>query len=173
VRVSKLRQALRGSGVELSVVPGGYRLMLGPDGLDVARFARLVEAARAASGEERLSLLEEATGIRRGAPLAEFVYDDFARPLITADEEQRRQVVDLRGETLIELGRPQSALAELSAEFDRHPDREGTARMLMRALGLCGETGRALDVFKRLQASLAERGLEPSPQTCEVEEAVL
>ena len=59
VRVSKLRRQLGG---RIRTEPGGYRLEVEPDDVDVHRFARLVSGRR----------LEEALALYRGPPLAEF-----------------------------------------------------------------------------------------------------
>jgi DNA-binding SARP family transcriptional activator len=62
----------------------GYALDLGPDEVDVVRFEQLVAEGRqlAADGEMVLAsaALGEALGLRRGEPLAEFIYAGFLTP---------------------------------------------------------------------------------------------
>ncbi len=173
VRIANLRRVLDGSGVDLLSEPGGYRLAVDRDDVDLYRFRSLVAAARACHGNERLDLLDEAFELRTGSPLAEFGYDDFARHEIEADAEARQEAVGLRAASLVDLGRSIEATTDLVAEFESAPHREPLATHLMRAFALAGRVPDALDVFRRHASALAERGLEPSPEVTAVEEAVL
>jgi hypothetical protein len=51
--------------------PGGYRLRVAPDAVDVLRFERLLAQARQEEGPGRVRLLREALAWWRGAALAE------------------------------------------------------------------------------------------------------
>src|SRR4051812_2661208 len=73
VHVSRLRKAL-GNGATLETTPAGYRLAIGPDQLDAARFERRVVSARQAllSGQfdHAAAILRDALDLWHGPPLA-------------------------------------------------------------------------------------------------------
>ena len=79
-QIGQLRRTLGATAIVTS--EAGYALGIAPDDLDAARFERLVAEGRRllAEGETGLasSALGEALRLRRGEPLAEFAYADFA-----------------------------------------------------------------------------------------------
>jgi predicted ATPase/DNA-binding SARP family transcriptional activator len=173
VRVANLRRALASTPVTLESVPGGYALVADPDEVDVLRFAARVAAARGASVDERLALLTDQRGSLGGDPLVEFAFDDFAQPVIRADRESRIEACLLAAEALGEQGRNAGAVEILVPLVEREPLHEPLAAALMQAYGASGMVAEALDVYRRLATSLAERGLEASEGTRRLEEAVL
>jgi DNA-binding SARP family transcriptional activator len=92
VYVSQLRKALGRERLETR--PPGYRLRVGEDELDLARFGRLAE--------ERP---REALALWRGPPLAEFAYQRFAQAEIARLEELRLACLERRIEEDLEQGR--------------------------------------------------------------------
>ena len=69
VHVSRLRKAL-GEQLALSRNEAGYRLVIGPEDLDAARFERLLGESRTVEPARARKLLGVALGLWRGEPLS-------------------------------------------------------------------------------------------------------
>jgi predicted ATPase/DNA-binding SARP family transcriptional activator len=184
VRVSQLRRALAGAepgGRELVVSqPPGYALPAGHDGVDAARFATLMERARldrarpAGDPRARAGLLAEALDLWRGAALADFADEPFARAAVARWEEQRLAAVEAYAEARLELGEHAELAGELGEQVSRHPYRERLRAAHMRALYRAGRAGEALDSFQQLRHRLAEElGLDPGPELAALHRAIL
>src|SRR4051794_26041917 len=83
VHVSRLRKALGdSSGALLATTPAGYRLVVGPEGLDAERLERAVAAGRevlaAGDADRAASMLRGGLALWRGTPLEEFGWAPFA-----------------------------------------------------------------------------------------------
>ena len=89
VRVSQLRKALGAGGMAIVTQAPGYVLRLDDEELDLGCFERLVAQAADMSPEDAAEQLRSALALWRGAPLAEFAYDDFARTATARLEELR------------------------------------------------------------------------------------
>jgi DNA-binding SARP family transcriptional activator len=80
--------------------PGGYLLQVTHDEVDIARFERLVEDARclldAGAADRAAQGFREALALWRGAPLADFRNEPFARAEIAPLEQRRTEVVEDR-----------------------------------------------------------------------------
>lgn len=174
---SKLRRALGSS--DLVVMRGdGYALELPPEAIDVERFER-----RAAEGRERaaagdldraVDLLAQADSLWRGAPLADFAYEDFAAGAITRLSESRLAAIEERLDIELQLGRPQRAIIQLDELVATHPLREGFRGLLMLALYRAGRQADALRIFQEGRRLLGEQlGLEPGPELRRLESAIL
>ena len=182
VRISQLRRALEaaepgGRDLVVSQAPG-YALRAGPDpvnAVDAARFAALVERARAADDPRaRAGLLGEALGLWRGPFLADFADEEFARDAVQHWEERRLTVVEEHAEVRLALGEHHELVAELGELVARHPFRERLRAAHMRALHRSGRTGEALDAFQELRRLLAdELGLDPGPELTALHQAIL
>ena len=162
--VSQLRKALGESAIETH--GRGYRLQVGPGGLDCHDFERALESGRDALARGDASAaaarLREGLALWRDAPLTEFAYEPFAQREIARLQEQRLEALELRIEADLELGRHRALVAELEALVAVHPLRERLRGQLMLALYRCGRQGDALalyDATRRLLAS--ELGIEP------------
>ena len=84
VYVSELRKLLGGGeGVAITRREPGYVMEIPADALDLDRFERLRQRGRAALAANEPAdagaSLKEALALWRGAPLADFAFDDFAR----------------------------------------------------------------------------------------------
>ncbi|MEZ5298609.1 MAG: winged helix-turn-helix domain-containing protein [Ilumatobacteraceae bacterium] len=66
--VSRLRNVM---GDAIAIVPGGYRLVLDDDLIDIRRYEQLVRAARTARGTGAIARYRDADRLWRGAPFAE------------------------------------------------------------------------------------------------------
>jgi DNA-binding SARP family transcriptional activator len=81
--VSRLRRVL--PGVEVESHPAGYRLVIEPDAVDVARFERLVTVGRSALPEDAAGaaqVLREALDLWRGPALLDVAGADFFRAAV-------------------------------------------------------------------------------------------
>jgi DNA-binding SARP family transcriptional activator len=129
IAVSQLRKVLPAD--VLLTRPPGYALVADPESVDAIRFGRLRERGRAAlaagDAERAAALLEEALGLWRGAPLAEFD-QPFARVEAAHLEELRLACREERIEAGLALGRHADAIAELEGIVAAHPLREAPAR---------------------------------------------
>jgi DNA-binding SARP family transcriptional activator len=174
VRVSQLRKALgKGSGSIVTQTPG-YAVRLDDEDLDLRRFERLVAQAADASPESAADQLRRALELWRGAPLAEFAYDDFAQTAIARLEELRLVALERRIDADLELGRHRDVIGELEALVAEHPLREAPARQLMIAFYRAGRQGDALAVYRACRERLVgELGIEPTPALQALETAIL
>src|SRR5581483_6225756 len=115
-QISRLRKAL-GPGAGLVTEERAYRLTVGREQLDAARFEDLMGliATSGADGADTLRLLDEALALWRGPALAEFADRRFAQPEAVRLEELRLTARERRAELLLRLGRAADAAAELDA----------------------------------------------------------
>src|SRR5262245_4594685 len=181
VYVSDLRKALGGSPDDRSAIirrDPGYTLDVSDAAIDVHRFSELRSRGRAALEDqdpERASrLLAEALAVWRGAALADFTYDDFARGEIERLEEVRLATIEDRLDADLSLGRHGDLIAELRALVDEHPARERLRADLMLALYRSGRQAEAVEVFHAGRALLGEEyGLDPSARLVELASAIL
>jgi DNA-binding SARP family transcriptional activator len=162
--VSRLRAALRGSGIELLTSSPGYALRVQRDELDATVFEDTLARARVADPAGRAALLDEALALWHGPAYAEFVDDDFARAEAGRLEELRLLAREERAEAALLLDRPDEAVERLDDLVAAHPLRERPHGQLMRALYRTGRQADALAVYRDHQTRLRdELGLEPSP----------
>src|SRR3954447_9809271 len=76
--ISHLRRALDGLPAAIETRGPGYVLTVDPEQIDVRRFERLIDEARAllsSSPAGAIERVDEALGCWRGAPLADFAYE--------------------------------------------------------------------------------------------------
>jgi predicted ATPase/DNA-binding SARP family transcriptional activator len=167
--VSRLRRVLPGAGLVESG-PAGYRLAIPPESVDAIKFERLAEQGRAelASGEPEAvtRLLTEALGLWRGPALVEVAGVPYAMARVQRLEKLRLAVIDNRAAAELMLGRSAERGAHLVAELEtvceRHPLRESSHELLIRALAGSGRQAEALGVYERFRRHLAdELGLDP------------
>jgi len=175
VYVSQLRKAL---GATIATQPPGYVLELDPERVDVHRFGRLADEARAAlqSGDAPAAeaALREALALWRGPALADFVYEPFAQADIARLEELRLDAVEERIEADLALGRHAELVSELEALVQTQPLRERPRGQLMLALYRSGRQADALAAYRAARETLVEElGIEPGPQLRELEAAIL
>ena len=82
VYISRLRKALAVGGEVIVTADHGYVLRVDPERVDLCAFERLLDEGRRAFAEGEFgraaAVLDEALGLWRGAPLADFAFDAFA-----------------------------------------------------------------------------------------------
>lgn len=175
-RVSALRRSL-GDRELISHEPGGYLLALDPARIDAHRFCRVVSDARRTAETapgHALALFDEACSLWRGEALADFAYEDFARPHITRLDEVRLDAQEERLRLMADYGRCEEAVAEVEILLEVNPFRERLWAVLMLALYRLGRQVEALRAFQKASRILGEElGIEPSEELRRLEEDVL
>jgi len=173
VHVSQLRKTLGAERIETR--PPGYVLHAAPEEVDLARFESLAErAADATDPGRRSELLGRALALWRGAALAEFREEPFARGAGRRLAELRLAAVEQRIDAELELGRHDRLVAELEGLVEDEPLRERLRRQLMLSLYRSGRQADALARYREGRRLLVdELGIEPSPQLQELERAIL
>jgi predicted ATPase/DNA-binding SARP family transcriptional activator len=179
--VSSLRRATRSTGSAGPSVLSrgkGYLLDVDPEHVDAIRFASLLGEGRAcaqrAEWNHASAHLHAALDLWRGAALAEFTFNDFASGERARLEELRLLAIEACVEVDLELGRAAEWVGELEHLVVAHPLREGLWAHLMTALYRQGRQAEALRAFQQARRELAEQlGLEPGPELCRLEAAIL
>ncbi|MEA1903765.1 MAG: BTAD domain-containing putative transcriptional regulator [Actinomycetota bacterium] len=173
--VSALRRLL-GNGT--IVTEGhGYRLDAAAVHIDSSEFLGLAtEAKTAVDGQEwdpaRVAA-EEALNLWRGQPFGDLIDDDFARPTIAKLKETRLELLEMRAEAHLGLGRPADALPDLESLVIEYPLRERLWEHLMTARYRLGRHTEALHAYQEVSGHLGEMGLEPGGRLRRLEERIL
>ncbi|WP_394618976.1 BTAD domain-containing putative transcriptional regulator [Lentzea sp. JNUCC 0626] len=158
--VSRLRQVLAG---EIAIVRrgGGYVLEVAPEAVDLLHFRHLVRQARTADDAQALMLLDEATWLWRGEPLAGLNTPWSAAVRVGLERERTAARLD-RVEVALRCGRHTEMLPELFALTDQEELDERVAGQFMLALHRAGRTTDALAHYRQLRVRLIEQlGTEP------------
>ena len=176
VQVSRLRRALEAD--VLRTLPGGYLLEVDPAEFDLRRFEDLAAAGREllAHGDAAAArgTLNEALGLWRGTPLAEFAANPLARREAARLEELRLTALEDRIDADLVLGAHGQLVGELEALVARHPLRERFRLQLMLALYRAGRQADALAAYRDARRALVdELGIEPGRQLQELEQSIL
>jgi DNA-binding SARP family transcriptional activator len=182
--VSHLRRLLepqRAPGAPATVIVNqapGYRIVVGPEDLDAARFETLArtghdllqrdEAARAAE------TLEEALRLWRGPVLADLGDASFVQTERTRLEDLRLTALEGRLSADLALGRHARIVAELEQLSVEHPFRERLQGLHMAALYRCGRQAEALQSYAEFRRQLEEElGLDPGPALQDLQRDIL
>ena len=174
--VSLLRRRLGADTIEHG--PGGYRLRLSADQVDVTRFEAALRAAAEAAAqgqpERVVGLAGEALGLWRGEPLPDLDDQPLGLAEATRLGELRRAGQDGLFEARLALGEHAQLVGALEAAVTAEPLRERRWAQLMVALYRSGRQADALRAYQRLRAGLAEQlGIEPGGELRALEEAIL
>lgn len=156
----------------------GYVLVAAPDGVDVARFQRLVADGRdllaRGARQDAARWLNRALALWRGAVMAGVPVPEVIRPDVAALEEQRLCVIEELAEVRIALGEHAGVTSALAGLVVEYPLRERLWRHLVAALAASGRRPEALAVYRRLAQTLeAELGVLPSADTRRLYEHLL
>jgi DNA-binding SARP family transcriptional activator/tetratricopeptide (TPR) repeat protein len=162
VYVSQLRKIVGRERLERRAP--GYVLHVGPDELDLERFARLRADGR----------LRDALALWRGPPLAELAPLPFAENEGARLEELRLACLEERIEQDVRSRCTPELVAELEALVCEHPLREPLRSQLMLALYRSGRQAEALEVYQDARRTLVdELGIEPGHSLRELQQAIL
>ncbi|MGX6600939.1 BTAD domain-containing putative transcriptional regulator [Micromonosporaceae bacterium Da 78-11] len=184
VAISRLRALIepgRARGAEPTVLitsGAGYALRAPLDRIDLERFTALAVAADAALSAGRadraLECCEQAAALWAEPPFGEALDGELIRSETARLADLRLRLHELRGQALLELGRPGLLTGELESLVLAHPFRERLWEMLAVAHYRCGRQADALATLRRARAVLAgELGIDPSPALRRLEADVL
>ncbi len=178
MQISRLRQALGDGRDALETVPGGYRLKVAHDALDLSRFERHAARGRRLAVDAKFAdaalAFADAMEEWRGAALEEVAYEPFAQAEISRLEELRLATLEEYIDAEFALGRQADWVGELGTLVARHPFREQLCGQLMLALYRMGRQAEALETFREARVRLQEElGLEPSRRLQELQVAIL
>ncbi len=173
--VSRLRQSL-GGAEDVAIVrsPGGYTLHADPMSVDLHRFRRSVEAARAlADAAASATAFDAALKLWRGEPFTALDtpwMNDVRDSLLL---ERFSAMLD-RNDAALRAGRHSELLAELTAAALTHPLDERLAGQLMLAQYRSGRQAEALETYRKTREKLVdELGVDPSPLLQSVHQQIL
>jgi DNA-binding SARP family transcriptional activator len=155
----------------------GYRLRTDEEEIDVSRFRRLVEEARAARSCDdpmRASfLLRAASDLWRGPAFPDLA-DRQLIPEVAALEEQRLSALEERVDADLAAGREDQVVDELAALVARYPLRERLHAQRMLALYRTKRQADALAAYQKVRTMLRdELGMDPSEDLQQLERAIL
>ncbi len=179
VHVSAIRKTLRtagaGGGIGVTRSGSGYAIEVDPERVDATRFEELIAGAQRvlpdapAVARDRF---EEALGLWRGRPLAEF---DFAFAGRERGRLEELRAVALEGvvEARLACGENREVIGTITGLVASNPLREGPRRLLMLALYRAGRHAEALAVYRDTCEALDEIGLQPGPELRQLEQAIL
>ncbi|MEV7231903.1 BTAD domain-containing putative transcriptional regulator [Polymorphospora sp. NPDC051019] len=170
VCVSRIRAALRGAGLTdvLLTQAGGYRLVVGPDELDLAVFTGAVAQARTAVAAGQPATAAELLGtglaLWRGPALAGAA-GAFVESAAARLDEQRLSAYEQLATAELTLGRHADVIEVLRPVVDAHPLRESLISRYLLALAGAGQRARALEVYAETRRRLVEElGVEPAAE---------
>lgn len=172
--VRRLRMLLGDTDL-VETAPGGYRIGVAEEELDLTRFRRRVRAARQTEApEERSRLLSGALGAWRGEPLADVPSDALRRDESPALQDERLGALEAYFECELQLGRHAQLVKELRTAAMDNPLRENFWSQLMLALYRSGRQAEALDVYRQARRELVEQlGIEPGDRLRTVHTGIL
>jgi DNA-binding SARP family transcriptional activator/tetratricopeptide (TPR) repeat protein len=177
--VKRLRKMLGDADHRLiSTHPHGYQVDVAPDALDVSRFARLTEAARAdartgswAASAQRLG---QALSLWRGQPLADVDSGALAATDVPRLAEERLQALEARIDADLRTGRHAEVIPELKNLAGSHPLREHIHALLMLALYRDGQQAAAHAAYRTARDVLiGELGVEPGQELRTLQQQIL
>ncbi|WP_436501296.1 BTAD domain-containing putative transcriptional regulator [Actinokineospora sp. HUAS TT18] len=172
--VRRLRQALGGADM-LRTVPGGYRLAVGHDEVDLLRFRALAErGATATEPAARASLLRQALAEWRGPALVDVPSDALRGAELSGLAEEHLRARELRIDADLRLGRHADVVAELAVLTAEHPLRETFRYQHMLALHRSGRQADALEAYQDTRRVLADQlGVDPGAELRDLYQAIL
>ena len=173
----ELDQAAPGSSALLATISPGYRLAGHSVCVDLAEFKALTARGRQAldTRDARTAgeLFREALALWRGQPF-EDVSSAVIRTTADALAERHLQTLEASAEADLALGRCEVVAADLSELLVSHPLRERMRALCMLALYRLGCRADALSLYRAgREATIAELGLEPSPDLRRLQQQIL
>jgi DNA-binding SARP family transcriptional activator len=182
VQISRLRRALdaarQGAGKSVVTREHGYYLRASPESIDSIRFERLLNEGRgelaAGRAERAVSVLEAGLSLWRGPPLADFVYEPFARSEIARLGDLRIAALEELVEAKLALGRHAEVMGVLETLIGENPYRERLRGQLMLALYRSERQAEALQAYQDARKTLVhDLGIEPGERLRELERGIL
>lgn len=176
-RLRKLFEDAGGSRKLIATDPIGYRVQVGPEDLDVLRFRRLRDEARAAATAGSVADANDhfraALAEWRGPALTGFDNSAVRDQAVALDEEYVQALEDCIAIEL-ERGRGDTLVPELTRYTRQYPYREKLHGDLMLALYRAGRQGDALAAYQRGRQLLQDNlGIEPGDDLQTLHKAIL
>ena len=178
--VSGLRKALgtAGLGAGISTRRPGYRLDVDPGSIDAIRFDMLVRrggrAVRDGDSTAGRADLRAALDTWRGPPLAEFAYEDWARPHVEQLQKLRLGAVEELAAAELGAGHLGEALRLAEQVTSADPHRERGQELAMLALYRSGRHVEAIRRYGAYRRMLVDDlGVVPSPTLQRLHERML
>ena len=177
--VSRLRRRLAEAGVLEAIVatPGGYRLSVPADQIDIERFRLLVADARALANAEpdrAAAHFDAALAVWRGEPFGRLAAEPWAILPVAAWNELLLDVEEEAAELELARHRHATAIGRLQLAVERQPLRERRWAQLAIALFHLGRQADALRAISRARAVLREElGADLGEELLRVEQGVL
>src|SRR5690625_2907359 len=170
--LSRLRSQLGDDLLEHG--PTGYRLVLPPEAVDAAQFAKLLTDAHSAPPARARELLEQAASLWRGPAYGEDADAPFARSAAARLQGLRKDSTEAHAAACIECGDPATAIALLTPLLAEDPFREHAVELAVTARYQAGRQADALEVLREHRTLLREElGLDPAPALVELEQRIL
>ncbi|WP_077797956.1 AfsR/SARP family transcriptional regulator [Streptomyces sp. JHA26] len=176
--VLRLRRVFAKYGIAndtIEAVPGGYRMRMDRDTLDLVRFRQLVRSADAAEDPEtRALVLREALGLWHGPVLANVSSQVLHRDEAPRLTEERLRALERLCDIELARGRCREVLADVWDAARHHPGRERFAEQLIEALYRTGRQTEALAEIRAVKERLKEEfGIDPGVSLQRLEVAIL
>jgi DNA-binding SARP family transcriptional activator/tetratricopeptide (TPR) repeat protein len=180
--VSGLRSALdladAGQLPRLVKEPGGYRLLLASDDLDLGLFDDLSARGRRALDHgdpaQAARLLSDALALWRGQPGGDVTVDGDSDAILAGLAERRLMAEEAWTDAQLLLGSGTDLVGRLRALVAEQPLQERARSQLMLALYRAGRKVEALEEFLALRRRMAdELGIEPSAPTRDLHQQIL
>jgi len=177
--VARLRRTLGQAGTRLVSRPVGYAVEVRePRELDLSELEQLraesEEAAETGQWERAGAAARMALDLWRGTPLEDIPSAVLHLSAAERLGELRLQLAVIRVDAELHLGRERYLIVDIQQLAREHPLREHIQAQLMLAYYRCGRQAEALEVFRRVRASLVdELGIEPGSELCELHQRIL
>ncbi|MGW1614752.1 BTAD domain-containing putative transcriptional regulator [Streptomyces sp. NPDC002285] len=176
--VLRLRRIFAKYGIAndtIEAVPGGYRMRMDRETLDLVRFRGLVQAADSARAAETESyVLREALALWQGPVLANVSSHMLHRDEAPRLAEERLRALERLCDIELARGRCREVLADVWDAARRHPERERFAEQLIEALYRTGRQTEALVEIRAVKERLKEEfGIDPGAPLQRLEMAIL
>ncbi|WP_344480252.1 BTAD domain-containing putative transcriptional regulator [Glycomyces endophyticus] len=169
--IARLRRLIR-PGCAIEAAAGGYRLLAGPERLDLARFRELAAAGRNETDPERaLGLFAAAAGLWRGETDVDALRHD---PRMTAVTEEYADLLRDYAATARGLAECEQVLPRLRRLAHRLELHEPLHAELVMTLAAAGRQTEALSAYDRVRASLRDQlGIDPGERLRDAHRGVL
>ncbi|MFC0106976.1 AfsR/SARP family transcriptional regulator [Kibdelosporangium aridum] len=168
---------LRGRGIPIEQVGGGYRITVDVTGLDLLTFQAEADAGRQAvrRGDYEAAARHLRSALRQWRSADMCAIDQPHLELEAARlETERIAVVEECIDAELACGKAGELLGELDMLVRQYPLRERFAAQYMRALAATGRRAEALEIYQRSRHALVDQlGIEPGRQLRQVHEMIL
>lgn len=170
--ISRLRSQLGPAAARLETLPGGYRLALGHDELDVTE-ARMCLATSRQRSPETFDSLSRAHALWRGPVLPDLIEVPTIATAAVGYARLRQQISDALVVAGIAAGRAAEVTDIAVASREADPLREPGIVLHMQALAATGRAPDALRVAREFRRRLAdETGFDPTAALDEAEREI-